>query len=217
MHHGFTRSHCILRAVLAEQYNENKMTSELIIQELIRYRLELSEIMGRFISFPKSYDITPEDDPRLRTIVTEIIDLLDDSFGDNKYSKTIYSTYNVGISNYLQTPSFKSIEDIVSEISSVITRLERNPGFYIKKEKPSKLISDDKPDKEYKDNKRVIDSTDLTVSDLIFSSNYKVKLLVCAVFLAGLGIGVSFGASKLYKEKIIPLVDLYKTQDTIKK
>ena len=65
------------------------MTPEQIIQELERYRYELSEIMGRFIRFTKSYDIMPEDDPRLRTYVTEIIDFLNDSLGDNKYSKKI--------------------------------------------------------------------------------------------------------------------------------
>jgi len=193
------------------------MTSEQIIQELERYRAELTGIMGRFTRTYNSMDINEEDEPRYQTFVLEIIDFLNDSIGKNQYSPAINIKYNQGIFNGIQTPSYKSIEDIVVIIDSVITRLKRNPDFYIKKEEPIKPNTTDKPENENKDVKRVVDRTDLTVTDLLFSSNYKVKLLVGAVFLAGLGIGISFGASKLYKEKIIPLIDLYKTQDTPKK
>lgn len=193
------------------------MTSEQIIQELERYRDELTQIMGRFTRTYNSMDIKYEDEPRYQTIVLEIIDFLNDSIGKNQYSPAIDIKFRQGVFNGMQTPSYKSIEDIVVIIDAVITRLKRNPDFYIKKEEPIKPNTTDKPENEKTDVKRVIDRTDLTVSDIIFSSNYKVKLLVCAVFLAGLGIGVSFGASKLYKEKVIPLIDLYKTQDTPKK
>jgi hypothetical protein len=189
------------------------MTPDEIIQQLERYRFNLVEIMGRYVRGNNSYRIRREDDPIYRTFIIEIIDLLNDSFGKNKYSLLINNTFMDGTNNMLQTPSYKSVEDIVSVIDSAITRIKRNPDFNIKKEEQLKPIEPEKPSEEEIVKKRVADRTDLTVTDLLFSSNYKVKLLVGVVFLAGLGIGVSFGASKLYKEKIIPLIDLYKTQD----
>jgi hypothetical protein len=193
---------------------EGKMTSEQIIQELERYRSELARIMDRFDS---EYHICRDDDPKFRTFVLEIHDLFNDCFGKNQYSPLIIQRFNEGITNYTQSPSFKSIEDIVSIIDSVITRLNRTPDFYIKIEESIKPKTTHDTGNGNNKVERVIDRTDLTLSDIMFSSNYKVKLLVCAVFMAGLGIGISFGASKLYKEKIIPLIDLYKTQDAPEK
>lgn len=117
---------------------EKKMTSEEIIQELERYRAELTGIMGRYVHGHNSLRIKNEDDPRYRTFVIEIVDLLNDSIGPNQYSAIIAQQFNEGITNYLQTPSYKSVEDIVSVIDSVITRLKRNPDFYIKKEESVK-------------------------------------------------------------------------------
>jgi len=59
------------------------MTSENLIKELERYRSELTAIMGRFIRSSNSYSIHRDDDPRFRTFVIEIIDLLNDSIGEN--------------------------------------------------------------------------------------------------------------------------------------
>lgn len=114
------------------------MTSEQIIQELERYRFNFTEIMGTFVRGHSSYRIRREDDPVYRTLIIEIIDLLTDAMGDNKYSKMIAAKFKEGTYNQLQTPSYKSIEDIVSIIDSVVTRLNRNPDFYIKKEEPTK-------------------------------------------------------------------------------
>jgi hypothetical protein len=138
-----------------------KMTSEQLIQELERYRSELTGIMGRFVSRRNSYDIQREDDPRYRTFVIEIIDLLNDSIGKNQYSPIINQIFNEGITNYLQTPSYKSIEDIVSVINSVITRLKRNPDFYIKKEEPEKSNPTEKTVNENIEEKQGIDPVHL--------------------------------------------------------
>jgi len=103
------------------------MTSENLIQELERYRGELTKIMGRFNRSSKSYHIHAADDPRFRTFVIEIIDILNDSIGANQYSPLINQIFNEGISNFYESPSYKSVEDIVSVLASVITRLKRNP------------------------------------------------------------------------------------------
>jgi len=65
--------------------------------------------------------------------------------------------------------------------------------------------------------KTISNIKDLTIKDLIFASNYRILLLLISIFLSGLLIGTTLGSSKLYKEKIIPLIELYKTQDTIPK
>lgn len=172
------------------------MTSDQIIQELERYRYELSEIMGRFIRFTKSYDISPDDDPRLRTYITEIIDLLNDSLGDNKYSKTIQSTYQAGISNYLETPSYKSIEDIVSEIDSVITRLKRNPDFYVNKEEPKKQEEPIKTELKLPDK--------VTLKWLWEYVPHSFWALLGTLLIGAFGLGVKFAETDLYKSLINP-------------
>ena len=58
---------------------------------------------------------------------------------------------------------------------------------------------------------------DLKIKDLVFSSNYRVLLLLLAILLSGFSIGLTLGSSRLYKEKVIPLIELYRTQDTIQK
>jgi hypothetical protein len=103
------------------------MTSENLIEELERYRFNLTEIMGRYVHGHNSYRIRKEDDPKYRTFVIEITDLLNDSLGKNQYSPIINKIFNEGISDYFQSPSYKSVEDIRSILDSVITRLKRNP------------------------------------------------------------------------------------------
>jgi hypothetical protein len=195
------------------------MTPEETIKALEDYRDDLTGIMERFVHRRNSYDIQREDDPRYRTIVIEVIDVINDIIGDNKYSQLVYQLFHEGISNFMQTPSYKSIEDIVSVIDSVITWLKRNTDKLNHKNESITEISQDQKSKEQEipEIKRTIERTDLTITDLLFSSNYKLKILVVAVFLSGFGIGIGLGASKLYKEKIAPLIDLYKTQDIQKK
>jgi hypothetical protein len=122
-----------------------------------------------------------------------------------------------GTNNLFETPSYKSIEDIVSINESAITWVKRNADKLNQKEDPKPEVTEDQESKEEEikpKTKRTIERTDLTVTDLILSSNHKVKILVVGIFFAGFGIGVTLGASKLYKEKIAPLIDLYKAQDT---
>ena len=103
------------------------MISENLIKELERYRNELTKIMDRFTRSSNAYHIHREDEPRFRTFVIEIIDLLNDSIGKNQYSPLINQIFNEGVSNFYQSPSHKSVQDIVSVLDSVITRLKRNP------------------------------------------------------------------------------------------
>ncbi len=65
--------------------------------------------------------------------------------------------------------------------------------------------------------KPIINIKDLTIKDLIFASNYRIRLLLLSILITGFVIGLTLGSSKLYKEKISPLIELYKTQDTAPK
>jgi hypothetical protein len=103
------------------------MTSDNLIKELERYRNSLTKIMDRFTRSSNAYHINGEDEPRFRTFVIEIIDLLNDSIGKNQYSPLINQIFNEGISNFYASPSYKSVEDIVAVLASIITRLKRNP------------------------------------------------------------------------------------------
>lgn len=102
------------------------MTPEQTIQELERYRDELIGIKDRFVHGRNSISIKREDDPRYRTIVIELVDLISDSIGKNKYSILIYQIFTEGITNYTQSPSYKSVEDIISVVDSAITWFKRN-------------------------------------------------------------------------------------------
>ena len=167
------------------------MTTEQIIQELERYRSEFTGIMGRFVHRRNSLDIKTEDDPRYRTFVIEIIDLLNDSIGKNQYSPLINQIFNEGISGYLQSPSYKSIEDIVSVIDSVITRLKRNPDFYIKKEKTENTKESAKPELKPPDK--------VTLKWLWEYVPHSFWLLLGTLLIGAFGFGVKFAETSLYK------------------
>ena len=62
-------------------------------------------------------------------MVIEIQDLLYDYLGKNQYGPLLIQAYSDGIDNFYNTPSYNCIGDIISVVSSVITRLERNPNL----------------------------------------------------------------------------------------
>ena len=105
------------------------MNNEELISEIGRYETNLSVILSRYVN----YHIKREDDPLLRQIVREIIDLFNDALGNNNYSSQIADEFNVGVTNYTWTPSYKSVENIISVVRAAITRLKRNPDILSRK------------------------------------------------------------------------------------
>lgn len=63
----------------------------------------------------------------------ELLDLLNDSLGSNSYSYEIANEFNEGISNYFRTPSYKSVENMLSIVRATLTRLKRNPDLLNRK------------------------------------------------------------------------------------
>lgn len=103
------------------------MTPEDVIAHLEKYETDLSGILSRFAKTRDRIFINRHDDPKYRQIVQELADLLNDALGHNQYSSTIVNIANEGIRNFSHSPSFKSVEDIISVVRSAITRIKRNP------------------------------------------------------------------------------------------
>jgi hypothetical protein len=168
------------------------MTPEEAIKALEDYRAELAGIMARFVHGDRSYRIRREDDPRYRTIVIEVVDVIDDLLGNNKYSHLVYQLFQEGIANYLQTPSFKSIEDISSVIDSAITWLKRNKDtLKEKKEVVESTIEQAIPELKPPDKVTLKWIWEHTPSSYYWS----VLVFLFAIFC----LGIAFGKTNLYK------------------
>jgi hypothetical protein len=182
------------------------MTTENVIKELEQYRAELTSIMERFTRSSSGVHIHREDDPRFRTFVIEIIDLLNDSIGKNQYSRLINQIFNEGISNFLQSPSYKSVEDVVSVLDSVVTRLKRNPELCNpkKEEVPIKAKPVEYPEK-------------ITLKWLWehVPAKYYWSFLLILFFVFSLGI--AFSQTNLYKSLTDVATAIIKTNKTIEK
>lgn len=167
------------------------MTAENLIKALERYRNELTAIMNRFIRSSNRYSIHNQDDPRFKTFVIEMIDLLNDSIGKNQYSPLINQIFNDGISNIYRSPSYKSVEDIVSVLDSVITRIRRNPELCNPKKET--IIMEKKPI-EYPDK--------ITLKWLYAHVPYYFWIFLVSIFITGFTLGATFTTTKIYKSLI---------------
>lgn len=172
------------------------MTTENLIKELERYRTKLAEIKSRFTP-PTSADIihfhhiNPNDEPKFKTIVIEIIDLLNDSLGQNKYSGLINQLFNEGISNYYNKPSITSIENIIPVLDSALTRLRRNPAF--SESKKENVTPEIKP-LEYPNK--------ITLKWLYAHVPFRFWIFLISIFITGFTLGATFTTTKIYKSLI---------------
>lgn len=181
------------------------MNHEQFISELESYHDELLQITRRFNRTRGNYHIQSEDDPHFRALVIEIIDLLNDELGSNKYSGQISNIFQTGVANYLRSPSYKSIEDISSTIKAIITRVKRNPEIVGQKNKVIKTQNKPTDNKSQKNNKEFNN-----FYELFINSNYKVRFVLIGISLACFVAGVTLGQSALYAERIAPMISLYK-------
>lgn len=98
-----------------------------------KYKSQLEDIISRFTESRDSLDINTEDDPIYRQKVIELIDLFNDNFNDTSYSDQIRHFFNEGVATFYQSPSYKSVENIIGVVGAVITRVERNPELLNRK------------------------------------------------------------------------------------
>ena len=109
------------------------MTPDDVLAALKAYYLELREILDRFTSDSRGIHIERQDNYRLRTIVTELIDLLRDHVpGSGQHIQLIANSYNEGIGFY-QSSSYSSVEEIRGVVAAVITRVERNKSLFVER------------------------------------------------------------------------------------
>lgn len=109
------------------------MDAEQIVAEIKRYETELSGILSRFTRSRDRIHIGRGDDPLFRQYVRELMDLFNDILGQNSYSHQIAGEFNDGVSNFVGSPSYKSVENILSVVRAALTRFARNPELLVRK------------------------------------------------------------------------------------
>jgi predicted nucleotide-binding protein len=110
-----------------------------IIGTIKGYKADFEKYLSRFQKSDSGLHINHDDDPVYRQQVLEINDFLNDCLGNNSYSRQIIDYYNCGLQNFLQSPSYKSIENIVGVLGAIITRLNRNPDLLKRKQAQQNL------------------------------------------------------------------------------
>lgn len=107
------------------------MTPELILEALNKYATELAGVLQRFTRDRNGIHIERQDNYRLRTIVTEVIDLLRDHVpGSVQHIRMIANSYNEGMSNMYHSASYACVEEIRGVVAAVITRIDRNKSLF---------------------------------------------------------------------------------------
>ncbi len=162
------------------------MTPDKFIQELERYHSEITAILGRF----NGSFINKEDTPRIRTLVVEIIDLLDDTLGQNQYSSSIKQIFLKGHTNIYRTQSYNSVEAIIATLAPIITRLKRNPELC--KLKEDVILG----------NKQIEYPDKITMKWLWHNVPYSFWFWIISVLITVFLAGVFVGQTKLYHDLI---------------
>jgi len=102
-----------------------------VIGTLDEYYRELSEILGRFTKTRDAIHIDQQDGYRMREIATELVDFISDHIPNSKHhAASIANYYNQGISNWLNSSSYASVEEIRGAVKSLKVRIERNPELF---------------------------------------------------------------------------------------
>src|SRR5688572_7543849 len=95
-----------------------------LISVLEKYISELEAILARFTSDRAGIHIKRSDDGRYREIALELCDLFEDEFADGaKYVRQLRSAFNESVSNFLQSPSYKGVENVKGIVAAVAARV----------------------------------------------------------------------------------------------
>lgn len=98
-----------------------------LVSELREYEARLSGILQRFTRNRDGIHIGENDDAPFRQIVRELIDLFNDTLGSNNISPQIAQEFNEGVSNFVGSPSYHSVETILGLVRAALTRFTRSP------------------------------------------------------------------------------------------
>lgn len=107
------------------------MDREQVLQTLDEYAEELGGILDRFTKTSDGLHIASKDGYRTREISTELADFINDHIQNSvHHASMIADYYNQGISNWLGSSSYASVEEIRGVVKSLKTRIERNPSLF---------------------------------------------------------------------------------------
>jgi predicted nucleotide-binding protein len=95
-----------------------------LIVELEDYENAFAHMLRRFVRTSEGLNMDRRDDPVYRQKILEIRDLLVDT-GFREYSGQIVRFFNEGISNFLNSPSYASVERVIASLRALQTRLNR--------------------------------------------------------------------------------------------
>jgi len=122
----------------------NKMNFNKILKILKDYREDFNNILNRFIHTSNGIHMRTSDRSSYEKDIIELKDFINDILGKNKYVYEIEKAYIDGLNNFLRSPSYRSVEQIISIIDALITRIQRNKDIVKKKEKKiSKRINEE--------------------------------------------------------------------------
>lgn len=107
------------------------MQKEKVLEILEGYSDEIEQMLPRFTKTRNGLHIDSADGDRFRNIVTEALDLCNDHIpGSSNAVSMIAQYYNHGISNWLNTSSYASLQEVKGAIDSLVTRIQRNPAIF---------------------------------------------------------------------------------------
>jgi len=152
------------------------MNAEQIIDEIRRYESELAGILSRFTRDNNGIHIGRGDDPIFRQYVRELIDLFNDILGRNNYSSQIAAEFNDGVSNYLESPSYKGVENILSIVRAALTRFNRNPELLVRRKAEENLrhrenvfIIHGQDEAKWRELKSILESSEFRLKPIVLS------------------------------------------------
>lgn len=107
------------------------MEIQKVTEVLEEYHRELTDILGRFTKTRDGIHIDQQDGYRMREIATELVDFISDHIPNSKHhAASIANYYNQGISNWIGSSSYASVEEIRGAVNSLKVRIERNPNLF---------------------------------------------------------------------------------------
>jgi hypothetical protein len=97
--------------------------AEVLLTELVRYEAEIAAIESRFIRVTESlFFIEADDSALIRRHIEQLIEILNNAFGVNNYSRQISADFNRGFRTY--PPSVHCVRSILWTIRAARTRIE---------------------------------------------------------------------------------------------
>ena len=101
------------------------MDSEASLPELAKCEAEIANIKSRFIRITESQLYLPTDDDALiRQRVEQLIEILNDAFGVNNYSRQISADFNRAFRNY--PPTVHRVRSFLWTIRAARQRIQQN-------------------------------------------------------------------------------------------